>query len=541
VVFALTLLSIIINRWISFTQLKAQVLLAESWPDAVESTRALKAELITQYNDFWWNTVIDIAVQSVVLFVVIYWLTRWMVSPFRRVQQVMTEISEGDFTQPLMSGDGSDLGQMSDSFNGILRRLKEIVFHVHRHVRHVTQAGCQIATVAQDIERSGQVERDCSEQARHATQALDVVVKAVKQQAQQTHTHALSVEGQSAECVQLVQSVMGDMISIASNVADAAGHVSAVHNCLDGIAVALSEITSIAEQTNLLALNAAIEAARAGDSGRGFAVVADEVRALSVRTTSSAARVSAIIDSLENSATQSNGLMSSLVDDVKNNQARAERTMTLLADMKSCIDGFVETAKSIYRDLESQEQQFTALDKTLSDIFDTLQETGLKIDNTANISHSLFDISHAMTEVLSTYPETFVKQLSQDLAFEKQHANDRRVAPRATGALMVGIQKDGQRFEGLSSNVSETGMRVLVNAVFQKGDRVKLQIHPPNMDLSAYRAQSDVEIQAQVKWVSQGDDGKYQYGLHFEALGATQRATIQQSYNFFEGFNVVAK
>lgn len=553
--FTVTFATLLYNRCVAFWQLRAQLVLLEQAGGGSAQMQAVQSDLAAQYNNFLWLSVLDVGVQLCVQALVIALLVRWLLKPLKCFQQAVNAIDDGDLTLNLVELTGTrdvamlqsstastfdhdTVTQLARSFDHILKKLKGLIFHSHRHARHVTQSACQIATVAQDIEAAGQVERECSEQARQAIQALDVVVNNVRRQAQQTHEQAQSAREKSAESIRLVQSVMGDMIGISHGFAEAAQHAAQVHESVASISDALKEITSIAEQTNLLALNAAIEAARAGDSGRGFAVVADEVRALSVRTTSSAASVSAIIDALNHNASQSNDLMSRLVEDVQNNQARAERTSALLGEMTTSIDCFVATANSIHQDLGSQHEQFCALDETLEHIFKTLQETGLKIDNTTNISRSLFDLSQAMSDALGEFPEALIRQVSAEAAADG-YDNERRIAPRAPGALMVGIQAGSRYYEGLSSNISETGIRILVNAQFKKGDRVALRIHPPNLDLSSYRSEPEIQIDAEVKWVSPDPEGKWQYGLHFLSLEPQQKAVIKQCYDFFEGYNVV--
>ena len=69
----------------------------------------------------------------------------------------------------------------------------------------------------------------------------------------------------------------------------------------------------------MLALNATIEAARAGDAGKGFAVVAGEVKTLANQTARATDEIALQVSAVQNSTNE----------------------------MTSCIDGVVETIRSI--------------------------------------------------------------------------------------------------------------------------------------------------------------------------------------------------
>ena len=78
-------------------------------------------------------------------------------------------------------------------------------------------------------------------------------------------------------------------------------------------------IRRIAEQTKLLGLNASIEAARASEHGRGFAVVANEVTKLAQNTGEATAKISQILENIEES-------MQAIIEGIEQTSTMAQRT-----------------------------------------------------------------------------------------------------------------------------------------------------------------------------------------------------------------------
>ncbi|UXI02974.1 methyl-accepting chemotaxis protein [Photobacterium sp. TY1-4] len=118
---------------------------------------------------------------------------------------------------------------------------------------------------------------------------------AIAEAAEIAHEVSATTGEQTTQGNQVIESTIGKMGELASQMADANEGIQALNAQSQKINELVSSIDGIANQTNLLALNAAIEAARAGEQGRGFAVVADEVRLLASRTSQTTEEIMAVV------------------------------------------------------------------------------------------------------------------------------------------------------------------------------------------------------------------------------------------------------
>ncbi len=458
----------------------------------------------------------------------------WFAAPFflhslEGLRRGLQRAAAGDLTQPVAPLPDVESNAMARDFNRLQDSVGRLLGSVRECSVHMGQSANQIAAVAREIEHISAAEEVRSGEVSEATTCLHAISEEVMAVASLTREQATLSERSSAEGIQLMQEVMEKMNVMTGEIRQAAVQVAELQGSVSTIVAALADISGIADQTNLLALNAAIEAARAGDQGRGFAVVADEVRSLSVRTADSAQEVSKIIGKLNHNVAQSCTVMNRLVDDVQGNQQKTEKARQLLSAMESHVSGFVGQAEKIHRSIGQQLNQFAALETTLACLFETLRENGTKIGNTANISISLGALTRRLDEesaVLQSVPVKAVKVLAGGA--------ERRDTVRREGALLVSLHKGDEVAEGLSQDISESGISLVVKRRYERGETLELGIRAPSRDPRDYAHRSVVKVNATVMWCKAEEEGRYRYGLRFVDCDSQQRDYIRQCCHFYD-------
>ena len=132
--------------------------------------------------------------------------------------------------------------------------------------------------------------------------ALDANAAARRQLVESLEEGARQGGDTLASLEQLLSDVAPGFDELARHLASGEKSFNEMVERIAGIGEFTSQIESIADligeiafQTNLLALNASVEAARAGEAGRGFAVVAGEVRNFSLKSSSAAREIKALL------------------------------------------------------------------------------------------------------------------------------------------------------------------------------------------------------------------------------------------------------
>lgn len=243
----------------------------------------------------------------------VFFLTRSISKPIKKLIAVVDTISKGDLTEEIEIKSHNEISLLAERINHMVYSLKNIV-------REVMESSNQVSAFAQELAASTEeasavteevtattekITNDTLEQTNRTNRTSLLIteisnsINEVANGAQEVASKSLSAREYMERGQESIKILLASIERISAIVQQSAGTVAELDQRSTEIGKIIELISEIAEQTDMLALNAAIEAARAGEHGRGFAVVAEEVRQLATQSNIAAANISEILKMIQ--------------------------------------------------------------------------------------------------------------------------------------------------------------------------------------------------------------------------------------------------
>lgn len=331
-----------------------------------------------------------LAIGSIVIGIIIHiLLNQQNRKSIQEIKNCLYEIKKGDMLKELPKNLRGDYQDIADYMNEILfdnkklmgnilsssEKTKVYVQNLLTNAGETNRSAEEIAISISEIANgAGDVSQSATSTMENMREMVDSSTQ-IKDFAQTTLDDSIKMQETTNESAERLSTLVDSIRStsdINDELAEGIGALEDHANQISNIAV---EVTDISEQTNLLALNAAIEAARAGEHGRGFAVVADEVRSLAEQSTSSAAR----IDELVNTITKH---INVVVDTMREQIAKAEEDISLANTSKEDFNSIseitnttVQSFKKVQNLIEDQMEKADEISSLMEDIVASVEET----------------------------------------------------------------------------------------------------------------------------------------------------------------------
>lgn len=332
-----------------------------------------------------------IIIALLVLLLLGWILVNQILSPIQRLQERVTDISEGngDLTLRVNITTQDEFGELGKSFDKFIEKIQNLIADITQSINLAKTAAVDLSATFKVTAEAVNKQTFEVNTISNATTEMTAISSQVTSGAREISQSVLNIDKNAQSTLSNVRQAAQSVNELVAEVTQGTETINSLKNHVTSIEPVLADINGIAEQTNLLALNAAIEAARAGEQGRGFAVVADEVRSLATRTQGSTNTIQQSITQLRSSADES-------VRVINNSMSKGTQTTEITSQAEESlhqvaveISRLTEMNQQTSDAITHQEQSVTSIASSVSHLQALCQSAQEKIQQSEHTISTL--------------------------------------------------------------------------------------------------------------------------------------------------------
>lgn len=352
-------------------------------------------------------------------------------TPFRKINDMVNAMSDGDLTVRYDEMARGDVQTMANSFNKALDNINELIESISGVASIVAESSQEMLAVSEEMTiNTREIASSISEMSNGAqnqvvkvdesSSLVEGILRSSNEMGDQSDSINASAQAgvdNSEKGLTLVKKVGFSMRDIAAFSSDTFDSIQVLTRRSNEISKVLGVITEIASQTNLLALNAAIEAAQAGEAGRGFAVVAEEIRKLAEDSKKSAREIEQLVSDVQNDVSTAATAIDMMKNSVKSGEEAtnltseafteitqsSSQTLLMTEEIRKRVQQQIDSIKNVVTITESVVVIAEETAAGTEQIASSATELSAGMDNYVERSQSLSEVAKELTDRLSKF------------------------------------------------------------------------------------------------------------------------------------------